>query len=133
MIITPPERQALDWLRTSTPADAIVQYEPTVRGAGWWCYLTAFAERRMAAGLPGSMIPFKPYQEASETVRLGVFSAPSANESYQIASNLGIDYLFIGPFERAAYRPAITRMDERPDLFQAAFRNDVITIYQLKR
>ena len=133
LIITPPERQALDWLRTSTPADAIVQYEPTVRGAGWWCYLTAFAERRMAAGLPGSMIPFKPYQEASETVRLGVFSAPSANDSYQIASNLGIDYLFIGPFERAAYRPAITRMDERPDLFQAAFRNDVVTIYQLKR
>ena len=133
LIITPPERAALDWLRTSTPPDAVVQYEPTVRGAGWWCYLTAFAERRMAAGLPGAMIPFKPYQEASETVRLGVFGAPSAVDSHRIALNMQVDYILIGPHEQSAYRSAIIRMDERPDLFATVFHNDVVTIYRVQR
>jgi uncharacterized membrane protein len=133
LVVSPPEREALDWLRASTPPDAIVQYEPTVRGAGWWCYLTAFAERRMAAGLPGAMIPFKPYQEASETVRLGIFNASSASDAHVIASNMRIDYLLIGPFERTAYRPAIVRIADRSDLFPQVFRNDVITIYQVQR
>ena len=133
LVISPPEREALDWLRTSTPPDAVVQYEPTVRGAGWWCYLTAFAERRMAAGLPGAMIPFRPYQEASETVRLGIFGALAAGDSHRIASNLQIDYILVGPHERSAYRPAIIRMNERPDLFDTVFRNDIITIYKVQR
>ena len=87
----------------------------------------------MAAGLPGAMIPFRPYQEASETVRLGIFQAASAEDAHAIADRLRIDFLFIGPPERQAYRPAIDKMADRPDLFPPAFRNDVVTIYRITR
>ena len=133
LIVTVPEREALESVRHATPSDAVVQYEPQVRGATWWCYLTAFAERRMAAGLPGAMIPFRPYQEASETIRLGIFQAASAEDAHALADRLRIDFLFIGPPERQAYRPAIDKMADRPDLFPMAFRNDVVTIYRITR
>ena len=131
LIITPPEREALDWVRANTPADALVQVEPYIRDAGTWAYVPAFAERRMAAGLPISMIPLRPYQETSEHVRLGIFQAADAAEAHRTAQFLGIDYLLVGRPERTAYRPATTRMSERPDLFAQVFRNDAIAIYQV--
>lgn len=133
LIVSPPERAALTWLRDTTSPDAIVQFEPQARGAQWWCYLTAFAERRMAGGLPGSMIPVRPYQEASENIRLGIFTSANAVAAHEIAVSLRIDYLFVGPPERHWYRPAIATIAGRPDLFPQAFRNDLITIYAVKR
>ncbi len=64
LVITSEEREGLDWLRANTPADALVQVEPYVRDAGTWAYVPAFAERRMAGGLPISMIPLQPYRES---------------------------------------------------------------------
>lgn len=129
LIVTPAEREALDWLRTQTAPDAIVQFEPHARGAEHWCYLTAFGERRMAAGLPGSMIPFKPFQLASDTVRDGIFKAATPDSAYEIARYSGINYLFVGPIERRAYRSTTDQMAKRPDLFPRAFHNAVVTIY----
>lgn len=129
LIITPPERQALDWIKRATPPDARVQVEPYVRDSGTWAYVPAFAERRMAAGLPISMIPLAPYQIASENVRTGIFRALSAADAHAAARHLQIDYLLIGPPERDNYASAIALMADRPDLFVPVFQNDVITIY----
>ena len=52
LIITPQEREALDWIKFATPEDAVVQVEPYIRGAKHWAYIPAFAERRSIAGLP---------------------------------------------------------------------------------
>jgi hypothetical protein len=133
LVISPLEREALEWVRHSTREDAIVQYEPFVRGAGWWCYITAFAERRMAAGLPGSMIPFKPYQMASDDVRSGIFRARSATDAHAMAAFLGIDYLLIGAAERRAYHPTLVEIAKRPDLFPQLFKNNEVTIYEVKK
>lgn len=133
LIISPGERQALDWLKRATPPDAVVQYEPVARGNTHWAYITAFAERRMAAGLPGAMIPFKKFQDASETVRAGIFSAASAADAHDIAVAMGIDYLMIGEVERARYQPVILAMSARPDLFPQVFTNDAVTIYAVRR
>src|SRR5207253_4590590 len=65
LILTPDEIEALDWITTRTPADAIVQIEPSVRDSFTWAYIPAFAERRMAAGLPIGMVPLDKYQAAS--------------------------------------------------------------------
>ena len=133
LIVSPGERQALDWIRHTTPEAAIVQYEPIARGATWWCYITAFAERRMAAGLPGAMIPFKPFQMASEDVRDGIFLAKTADDAYRIAAFMGIDYLLVGGVERRRYHDALVEIAKRPDLFPQVFKNDDVTIYAVKR
>jgi hypothetical protein len=129
LVITPPEREALEWIRRSTAEDAVVQVEPHVRGPGTWAYIPAFAERRAAAGLPLAMIPLKPYQAATDNVRHGIFQAATATDAHAMAKFMGIDYLFVGEIERQTYRSAVERIAARPDLFAQVFRNDAAVIY----
>jgi hypothetical protein len=131
LVLSPPEREALNWIRTNTSPRDVVQVEPFVRDAGTWAYVPAFAERRMAAGLPISMIPLRPYQEASDSVRSGIFSNASVEQAHAMALSLGIDYLVVGEPERSAYRPAVIAMAERPDLFAPVFSNDAIRVYEI--
>jgi len=131
LVITPGERQALDWVRTSTPLDAVVQTDPTARGATHWSYIGAFAERRMIAGLPLAMTPLRPYEEASAVLYSGVFTAASADDAHVMAGVLGIDYLFIGRVERRAYPQAVAAMSRTPDLFPMVFKNEAVTIFRV--
>ena len=87
----------------------------------------------MAAGLPGAMIPARPYELASDTVRLGIFKAPTADDGYRIAREMQIDYLFTGRPERHFYRPAVMAMEAAPNLFERVFRNDAITIFKVRK
>jgi hypothetical protein len=132
-IISPSEREALDWIRRATPDTAIVQYEPLARGASGWCYITAFAERRMAAGLPGAMIPFRPFQLATDDVRMGIFRASSASEAHHMATFLEIDYILIGAVERRMYNDTLVEIARHPDLFLQVFDNHAVTIYAVQR
>jgi uncharacterized membrane protein len=129
LVITPHEREALEWLKRATPRDAVIQLEPVRRGNTYWAYLPAFAERRMAAGLPGAMIPFRKFQEASDTVRTGIFLASTARDAHRMATVLGIDYVYVGELERRTYRGAVEQMAAHPELFPQAFKNDAATIY----
>jgi hypothetical protein len=131
LILTPPEREALHWIRTNTASHAIVQVEPFVRDAGTWAYVPAFGERRMAAGLPISMIPLRPYQMASDSVRQGIFRARTPADAHAAARSLAIDYLLVGPPERHAYAATVAVLPDRPDLFSPVFQNDAITVYQV--
>jgi hypothetical protein len=131
LVITPAEREALDWVRQSTPADAVVQFEPEARGTAHWSLIGAMAERRMIAGLPIAMTPLRPYQHASDAVQWGVFRASLVGDSHAAARSLGIDYLFIGLPERRRYRPSIEAMQQNPTLFPIVFRNESITILRV--
>jgi hypothetical protein len=131
LVITPAEREAFDWIRAHTPEDAIVQAEPFVRDPATWAYVPAFAERRMAAGLPISMVPYRHYAMASDTVRVGVFRADSADAAHEWAEVMTIDYLLIGDRERHNYRTQIDSMLARDDLFEVAFRNEAILLLKV--
>ena len=131
LIITPGEREALEWVRTSTPKSAVVQIEPYVRGNTHWSYIGAFAERRMIAGLPGSMIPMQPYRQASDDLYWGVFHVGTATEGHAWARFFGVDYLLIGEQERRRYPGAVNNMAAAPDLFPVVFKNDDVTIFRV--
>lgn len=131
LVITPPEREAFHWVQRATPADSLVQVEPFVRDAGTWAYVPAFAERRMAAGLPISMIPLQPYRIASEIVRSGIFRTVSAVDAHATARELRIDYLLVGEVERRHYGPSIALINASPDLFLPVFQNTAVTIYRI--
>jgi hypothetical protein len=126
-ILSPGEVEALAWLKANTEPSALVQVDPT-RPSGTWAYMPGFGARRMAAGMPISMIPLKKYREASDRVRRAFLAKDSA-EVYEQARSLGIQYFYIGPAERAAY-PAIARLlDAAPQWFVPVFRNVAVTIY----
>jgi hypothetical protein len=131
LVITPPEREALNWIKRATPATAIVQVDPIARGATHWAYVPAFAERRMAAGIPISMIPLRPYERESAAVQ-SIFRAATADDARALAVTMGIDYLLIGAVERSAYIKGVTQIAERPDLFAPVFHNDAVDIYGVR-
>jgi hypothetical protein len=129
-IVTPEELQALDWIRVHTAPDAIVQVEPVCRGRETWFFIPAFAERRMAAGLPTSMVPLRPYEEASERVR-ELFRENSSSGVLARAQALGINYIVVGRQEEAAYPALKSILDGAPDQFAPVFRNITVTIYKV--
>jgi hypothetical protein len=133
LVITPEERQALDWIKQTTPPTARVQFDAHFRGSAYWAWLPAFAERRMVAGLPGAMIPIRKFEEATQNVRSGIFLAADAEEAHNMAEFLGIDYIYIGEIERRFYRPTTDAMAARPDLFPTVFRNATVTIMGVAR
>jgi hypothetical protein len=131
-VLEPDEVEALDWIKRTTRPNAIVQVEPTVRGQASWAYIPAFAERRMAAGLPISMVPLEKYEAASQLVQ-AVFMAESAATAHDRSVAQGIDYLYIGHPERQANPHVEKMLGERPDLFQPVFHNNTISIYFVER
>ena len=128
--LTPDDRQAFHWIRLNTRPEEVIQVDPFTRDTETWAYLPAFAERRMAAGLPISMVPLKKYQEGSEQVR-AMFDEP-ALAAYERAVRSGINYVLIGPPERHAHEGVEQRLDGLPDLMPLLFRNGTISIYGVR-
>jgi len=131
LMLTPDDRQVFDWIRHNTRPDAIVQVDPLVRDTETWAYLPAFAERRMAVGLPISMVPLQKYQQGSEQVRTIFDEAPLL--AYERAIKNGINYVVVGPPERAAHPDVEQRFDSLGALMPVVFRNGTISIYEVAR
>ena len=128
--LTPDDRQVFDWLRHNTDPSAIVQIDPAPRDPEHWAYLPAFGERRMAAGLPISMVPLAKYQQASAEIRTIYDEEPLF--AYEHAVRAGINYLIVGPPERASHEGVEQRFDSIPQLMPQVFRNTTISIYQVR-
>jgi hypothetical protein len=127
VVLNPSELEALDWIRRVTPIGARVQIEPFVRQRDAY-YVTAFGERRMAGGLPTGLVPLAKYQAVSQRIR-DVYRAGRADSAHALAAALCIDYLIVGPPERAAYPQFQATLDSDPLNFPPAFRNDAMAIY----
>jgi hypothetical protein len=132
LILSGDELKALEWLRRSTPPDAIVQVEPYARDPETWAYLPAFAERRMAAGIPLSMVPLLPYQTASEGVR-EIYMSTDPGFIADRSQQLGIDYLVVGHKERAAYPQFENVLDAHINIFPRVFKNNALSVYAVSR
>ena len=128
--LTPDDLQVFDWLEHNTEPAAIVQVDPVPRDPASWAYLPAFGERRMAAGLPISMIPLAKYQEASHAVRQ-IFDEPPLF-AYERAVRAGINYIIVGPPERSVHEGVEARFDSVPEILPLVFRNGTISIYQVR-
>jgi hypothetical protein len=128
--VSRPERQALDWIRDYTPPRAVVQMDPVSRGRDTWTLIPSFAERRMSAGLPISLIDMPQYRERSERVQ-SLFAAADVDDAWTIARSLDITYVYLGPVERRSYPQAEAMMRSRPDRFQQVFHNRASTVFRV--
>jgi hypothetical protein len=135
VVISPAEQSGLVWLRRSTPRTAIVQMEPLVRARSTWSLIPSFAERRMAAGRPISLLggtaDGTEYAERSARVRT-IYETADAREARDAARTLRIDYLWVGNAERAAYPSGVAKFDAAPASFTPAFRNAEVAIYRVR-
>jgi uncharacterized membrane protein len=132
VLLSPEEVSGLEWVQRNTPTRARVQVEPNVRANDTWAYVPAFAERRMSAGIPLSMIPLAKYKKASDEI-LAMYKSPSAAEAYERAVRLCVDYLMVGPPERSAYPALQPMIDASPHLFVPVFRNETLAVYAVSR
>ena len=131
VVLSPGEVDGMTWIRQHTRPDAIVQVEPFARGRDTWSYVPAFGERRMAAGLPISMVPLAKYERASERIR-EIYRAADASDAVLKAGRERIDYLVIGAPERRAYPRFPQTIESRPDLFVRVFGNGDLSIYRIR-
>jgi hypothetical protein len=126
----PDDLQIFDWIRNNTDPKAIFQIDPVARGDEHWAYLPAFAERRMAAGLPISMIPLAKYQKASAEIRM-IYDEPP-EFAYERAARAHINYIIVGPQERDAHPGVEDRLKTLPNQLPLVFQNGSISIYQVR-
>jgi hypothetical protein len=127
------ERQALEWLRGHTAPNVVVQMDPVSRGRDTWTLIPSFAERRMSAGLPISLIDVPAYHDRSQRVAENLFGADDAGEAWTTATSLDITYIYLGDAERTRHPRAEGMMRSRPDLFQPVFRNPAVSVFRTLR
>jgi hypothetical protein len=132
VLLTPGELEGLEWIKNGTFRSARVQVEPVVRERDTWAYIPAFAERRMASGLPLSMIPLDKYNSANDEIKK-LYQSTSADEAYEATVRHCIDYLVIGPPERNKYPQLEPLLDADKSRFVSAFRNGTLTVYYVPR
>jgi hypothetical protein len=128
--LTPDDLQIFDWIRNNTDPKAIFQVDPVARDPEHWAYLPAFAERRMAAGLPISMIPLDKYKRASADIRL-IFEEPPLF-AYERARRAHVNYIIVGPQERDAHAGVEDRFNSIPNQLAQVFKNGTISIYEVR-
>jgi hypothetical protein len=130
LLLRPDELQAFDWIRHNTPADARFQVDPIARGQETWAYLPAFAERRMSVGVPISMVPLAKYQQGSEAI--AQMFEETALAAYERAVRAHVNYVLIGPPERAAHPGVEDRFNSIPNQMPLAWKNATISIYEVR-
>jgi hypothetical protein len=130
LVLRPDELQAFDWIEHNTKPEALFQVDPIARDSETWAYLPAFAERRMAIGLPISMVPLAKYQEGSAAIRQMFEEAPLA--AYERARRASVNYVLIGPPERASHPGVEERFNSIPNQMPLAWKNGTISIYEVK-
>lgn len=135
VIISRDRQEGLQWLQRATPSTAIVQMEPLVRDRSTWSLIPSFAQRRMAAGRPISLLggtsDTSEYAEKSARVR-ALYETGDPRDALAIARSLRIDYLWVDSVERTAYPAGVAKFDAAPALFEPVFRNADVSIYRVR-
>ncbi len=131
LTVTPGQQAALAWVKQHTPSKAVVQMDALARGRGHWSFIPTFAGRRMAAGLPISLLPRPDYQRMSQQVR-GIFDSRDADSAHLGARRMGIDYLWVDDIERRAYPKGTEILATSPGYFTPVFDNGEVRIYRVR-
>jgi hypothetical protein len=130
--ISAAEQDALLWLRLATPPTAIVQVDVAARGSDSWTLIPTFAQRRMYAGLPISLLAEPEYRDRAAAVA-AAFGTTDADDASRIFRTGHVDYIYVGDAERRAHRAeALAKFDQRPDAFVRVFENAAATIYEVR-
>jgi hypothetical protein len=127
--VTRAQQEAFAWVRANTPDNATVQMEPMVRGREHWSLIPTFAQRRMMAGLPISLLPMREYDLASAEVQR-LYHTADGREAWQLAHGRGIQYLYVDRDDRTAHPEGVEKF--RDPYFERVFENGEVQIYKVR-
>jgi hypothetical protein len=130
-VVSWDEWEALQWIRSETAQDALVQWDVRARELGEWAFLPALGERRMAVGSPIFLLDLGKYRTRERRQVRPIFAGADAREAHRLARELGIDYLFLGSRELQVRGEQLRKLFEADDLFREAFSNDGVTIVRV--
>ena len=128
VVMSGDSQAAAEWIRRNTPHAAIVQMSIGPRRRESWTLLPTFAERRMAAGRPISLLQSAEYDELSD-IADQIFRAADPAEAARIAHSLRIDYLFVDEVERSAFEAAALAKFDASPAFSPVFRRGSAAVY----
>jgi hypothetical protein len=128
VVLSAGQRRALDWIRRETSPGDIVQMAPTPRGRETWTLIPTFAHRRMAAGLPISLLKKPVYEERTKQVD-DMYGDTTGPQAWKTAQALGIDYVYIDQAERDAYGDRLLKFDQHQNLFKRVYSADGISVF----
>jgi hypothetical protein len=129
VVVTTPQQRAYAWIRANTPPSAIVQMDARSRERSTWTNIPSFAERRMAGGLPISLLKIPEYDDRSDRIRT-MYSTTRPEEAADIARTLRIDYVYLDEVERRAYPNGI-RFGESP-AFETVFEDGPVAVFRVR-
>jgi uncharacterized membrane protein len=101
-----------------------------VRAREHWTLIPSFAGRRMATGLPISLLPHQEYTDTSAVVQT-LYATDDAEEASALARRLRIDYLYVDGVDAAAYPAGTRKLDESRGLFELVFQSEDVRIYKV--
>jgi hypothetical protein len=127
--VTRQQDAAYRWIRDNTPANAVVQMDAGSRGRSTWSNIPSFAQRRMAAGLPISLLNVPEYQERCDQVS-AMYSTADTATAAQIARHLRIGYVYVDEVERRAH-PSGLAFEGSP-YFQKVFEDPPVAVYRVR-
>ena len=131
-VVVPADAQAaLDWIRRSTPPDAVVQMSIAPRGRETWTLVPSFAERRMAAGQPISLLRIPDYERRSALAD-EMFRTADAQQAALLARRLRVDFVYVDRVEREAFGDAAIGKFSDARFFSEAFRQGSATVYAVR-
>ena len=131
LTVTPGQQEALQWVRRQTPRRAVVQMDVIARGRAHWSFIPTFAGRRMATGLPISLLPQPIYRLRAGEVR-SIFATRSAARAHETARRLDIDYLWVDALDRDAHPDGTRLIAESRDHFEHVFDNGEVQVYRVR-
>ena len=131
VVVNRDTQAALDWIRTNTPQDAVVQMSIGPRGRETWTLIPTFAERRMAAGQPISLLRMREYDERSALAD-GLFRTADAREASRAALALHADFIFIDVVERQAFGEAAASKFRDNQYFTEVFSQGGAAVFRVR-
>jgi len=129
--VTRDQQAGLAWLKAHTRPAAVVQADAMPRGRAHWSLIPSFAERRMAAGMPISLLPDPEYRRAAAVVH-SIFSADNPSNAHQTARQLGINYLWVDEFDARTLPEGVAMLASAPGYFDRVFQNGDVRIYRVR-
>ena len=131
------EIKALNWIKSDTPPNAVVQGKPGYRGD--YLYeinpIPPLAERPVAVGtfMLSSLWGVGARNAIARTRAVdSMFQAETANDVAAMVERFNVDYLYIGPRERAAYELRPESLWEDTMVFETVYDRDSVLILQLR-
>lgn len=132
LTLSPAQQEALHWIRANTPRAAIVQVEPIARGADTWTLIPTFAQRRMWAGLPISLLADEEYGRRARRVH-AAYAGTDPELAWRIFKEAHVRFIYLDGVEHGALSPeACAKFEQAPTRFRNVFRNAEVEIFEIR-